>query len=238
MKSNDAVQAAKLKKKARVRRTNAQLFLDTLTELSDGEPRLIGNKALRDALGWDENRYVRIRSELVDQQKVIVGRGQGGTVGLAATPGTKALTVFISYSHLDEPFRNDLVKHLEPLRRLQLIETWHDRKIKAGEEWDKAISEKLESAAIILLLISVDFINSSYCYDLELERAIERHAAGEAKVIPVILRPCMWHQTPFSKLQALPKEARAVSLWADRDEALVSVAEGIRVMAEQLLSST
>jgi hypothetical protein len=88
------------------------------------------------------------------------------------------------------------------------------------------------------LHISIDFINSSYCYDIELERAVERHAAGEARVIPIILRPCMWHQTPFSKLQALPKDARAVSLWADRDEVLVSVAEGIRAVAEQLLSST
>jgi hypothetical protein len=223
---------------SRVRRTNAQLFLDRLTELSGKEQQLVSNRALREALGWDDDRYSRIRSELVDQGKVIVGRGYGGRVGLANAPGSKALTVFISYSHADEGFRAELVKHLEPLRRLQLIEAWHDGKMKAGEEWDKAISSHLENADIILLLVSIDFINSSYCYDVELERAIERHAKSEAKVIPVILRSCMWQQTPFAKLQALPKDARAISLWHDRDEALVNVVEGIRQVAEQLLSTT
>jgi hypothetical protein len=118
---------------------------------------------------------------------------------------------------------------LEPLRRLKLIEAWHDRKIKPGEEWDKSISINLEKADIILLLISIDFINSSFCYDIELERAIERQATKEAEVIPIILRNCMWQQTSFGKLQALPKDARPVSLWADRDDALVNVADGMMV---------
>jgi hypothetical protein len=224
-------------KKKRARRTNAQLFIDELTKLSGGEQKLVANKALRETLEWDEDRYARIRSELVDQRKVIVGRGQGGTVGLASAPGAKALVVFISYSHADEAFKTDLLKHLEPLRRMQLIETWHDRKIKPGEEWDKSISTILEKAHIILLLVSIDFINSPYCYDIELERAIERHSTNEAVVIPVILRSCMWKQTPFAKLQALPKDARAVSLWPDRDEALMAVADGIRQAAEQILAS-
>jgi hypothetical protein len=226
------------KRKPRVRRTNAQLFLDKLTELSRGEQQLIPNRTVREALGWDDDRYSRIRAELVDQRKVIVGQGQGGRVGLASAPGSKALTVFISYSHADEVPKTELIKHLEPLRRLQLIEAWHDRKIKAGEEWDKVISAHLVSADIILLLVSIDFINSSYCYDVELERAIERHAKAEARVIPIILRSCMWQQTPFAKLQALPKDARAISLWPDRDEALVNVVEGVRQVAEQLLSKT
>ena len=226
------------KRKTVVRRTNAQLFLDMLTKASEGEQRLLPNRTLREALGWDDDRYNRIRAELVDQGTVIVGRGQGGTVGLANAPGSKPLTVFVSYSHADEAFKTDLGKHLEPLRRLQLIDPWHDRKIKAGEEWDKVISAHLKTADIILLLISIDFINSQYCYDIELELAIERHAKGEARVIPIILRSCMWQQTPFAKLQALPKDARAISLWPDRDDALVNVAEGVRQAAEQLLSTT
>jgi TIR domain len=229
---------AKRTARRRIRRTNAQLFLDKLTQLSEGQQQLIGNKTLREALGWEDDRYSRIRSGLVDQRKVIVGRGYGGTVGLATAPGTKALSIFISYSHADEAFKTELVKHLEPLRRLQLVETWHDRKIKAGDEWDKVISANLEHADIVLLLVSIDFINSSYCYDVELERALDRHAAGDARVIPIILRSCMWHQAPFAKLQALPKDARAVSLWSDRDEALVNVVEGVRQVAEQLLSAT
>ena len=212
------------------------MFLDELKELGGGK-QLVGNITLREKLGWNENKYHRIRRDLVDQQKVIPGRGKGGSVMLASLPGTKGLTVFISYSHVDENFRNDLVKHLDPLRRLGLIETWHDRKIKPGEVWDSAISSNLENAQIILLLVSIDFINSEYCYDVELERALERHDNGEAKVIPIILRACMWQQTPFAKLQTLPKDAQAVALWPDRDSAFVNVAEGIRQAAKDLLET-
>jgi hypothetical protein len=222
------------KKTARNRRTQAQMFLDGLKQLG-GSKQLIGNITLREKLGWDENKYRRIHRDLVDQQKVIPGRGKGGSVMLASLPGTKGLSVFISYAHADENFRNDLVKHLDPLRRLGLIETWHDRKIKPGEVWDRAISTNLEKAQIILLLVSIDFINSEYCYDVELERALERHDNGQAKVIPIILRACMWQQTPFAKLQALPKDAEAVTLWPDRDAAFVNVAEGIRQAAKDLL---
>jgi TIR domain len=231
--------SGKRKKRSRIRRTHAQLFLDKLKKLSGSEQTLVGNMSLRQALGWDEERYFRVRAQLYDQRQVILGKGKGGTVGLADAPGTgtNALSVFISYSHADETFKTDLTKHLEPLRRLKLIEAWHDRKIKPGEEWDKSISVNLEKADIILLLISIDFINSPYCYDIELERAIERQAAKEAEVIPIILRNCMWQQTPFGKLQALPKDARPVSLWPDRDDALVNVADGIRQVAEQLLAS-
>ena len=227
---------ARAKRPARSRRTNAQLFLDKLSDLTGGEAKLIGNKTLREELGWDEPRYTRIRGELLNQDKIIVGRGYGGSVGLATLPGAKGLSVFVSYTHADEEFKIELLKHLEPLRRQLLIDAWHDRKLKAGEEWDKVISANLESADIILLLVSIDFINSKYCFDVELERALERHQSNEARVIPIILRTCMWQQTPFANLQALPKDARAVSLWPDRDEAYLNVAEGIRQVAQELLS--
>jgi hypothetical protein len=87
-----------------------------------------------------------------------------------------------------------------------------------------------------LLLVSIDFINSKYCYDIELEAAMERHSKGNAVVIPVILRSCFWHNTPFAKLQALPKDAKAISSWTDRDEALAAVAEGVRQIAEGRLA--
>jgi TIR domain len=148
------------------------------------------------------------------------------------------LTVFVSYTHTDEEYKADLLKHLEPLRRRQLIDAWHDGKIKAGEQWDKTITSNLDAADIILLLVSIDFINSTYCYEVELERALERHEAGSARVVPIILRPCMWQKAPFASLQVLPKDARAVSLWLNRDEALVNVAEGIRQVAEELLASS
>ena len=221
----------------RKRRSQRELFLDKLRELSNGEQTLIGNIKLRESLGWDEARYNRIKLQLREENAVIVGTGKGGSVGLADAPGTSALSLFVSYSHTDEALKNDMLKHIEPLKRLNLIDSWHDRKLLAGEDWEKSISSNLEKADIILLLVSIDFINSKYCFDIELDRALERHAQQEATVIPVILRNCLWQYTSFAKIQVLPKDAKAVCAWSDRDEAFANVADGIRVVAEQIRAS-
>ena len=219
------------------RRTYAEIFLDTLTDLSGDEPCLVGNKTLRRALDWDEDRYEMIKNQLYYEGQIILGRGKGGSVGLASAPGSEALRLFISYSHVDQSLKNELVKHLAPLKRLNLIEAWHDGVLKPGDEWEDEIAAELEAADIILLLVSIDFINSQFCYDVELERALERHSEGTAVVIPVILRSCHWQQTPFAKLQALPKDAQAINSWSDRDEAFTNVVDGIRSVAEDLLAS-
>lgn len=220
----------------RNRRSYREIFLDTLGKLSSQGESLVGNGTLRDALGWDEERYQSIKNQLRLERAILVGRGRGGTVGLADTPGSEGLNVFVSYSHVDEELKTELMKHLDPLRRQHGIETWHDRKLKAGDEWDKSISTALEKADLILLLVSIDFINSKYCFDIELEAAMERHAKNEARVVPIVLRNCLWQQTPFAKLQALPKDGKAVASWPNRDDALVNVAEGIRQVVEDLLS--
>jgi hypothetical protein len=140
----------------------------------------------------------------------------------------RPIEVFYSYSHKDEDLRNELEAHLALLRREGSITGWHDRKIGAGTEWKNSINEHLESARVILLLISSDFLASDYCYDIELKRAMERHNSGEARVIPIILRSCDWASAPFVKLQALPKNAKPIKSWDDRDEAFTDVAAGIR----------
>jgi hypothetical protein len=224
-------------KQARKRRTYRELFLVKLNELAGSEPKLISNASLRTALGWDdEDRYRRIKRQLLDEGIIIAGRGRGGAVGLADVTN-EGLKLFISYSHSDEELKDELIKHLEPLRHRNMIEEWHDRKITAGKEWGKEISRELSSADIILLLISIDFINSEYCYGTEMERAIERHQKGEARVIPIILRSCLWQYAPFAKLQALPKDAKAVQSWSDRDEALTDIVDGIGKVAEELLEA-
>ena len=130
--------------------------------------------------------------------------------------------------------RDQLDSHLVQLKHDGVISGWHDRRISAGQEWDGEIDEHLNSAAIILLLVSSDFLASSYCYDTEVNRAMERHGAGEARVIPVILRACDWHSAPFGKLQAAPKDGTPVKLWPDQDVALLDIAKEIRRVAGEL----
>jgi hypothetical protein len=144
------------------------------------------------------------------------------------------VTVFLSYAHRDERLRQELDKHLSPLRRSALIETWHDRRITPGAELNAEIDQCLASADLVLLLISPDFINSDYCYCREMRVALRRHAKGQARVIPIILRPVDWLRTPVGRLLAAPRDARPVTTWNRRDDALLDVATSVRRAAEEI----
>ncbi|MET0622972.1 MAG: tetratricopeptide repeat protein [Pyrinomonadaceae bacterium] len=153
----------------------------------------------------------------------------------AAKP--EPLELFYSYSHKDKALRDELETHLAMLKNEGVIRGWHDRQIMAGQEWDGKIDEHLNSADIILLLASPDFLASEYCFDIEVARAMERHESREARVIPIILRPCEWQRAPFSKLQSLPIGLVPITRWPDRDEAFLNVTQGIRRVVEDFISS-
>src|SRR5437016_4520884 len=145
------------------------------------------------------------------------------------------LSVFISYAHEDESWRQQLEAHLSLLRREGLVADWHDRQIIPGTDWAQEIDEHLETAAIILLLVSSDFLASDYCYEIEMRRALQRHQHKEARVIPIILRPCDWQSAPFARLQALPRGGKPVVKWDNQDEAFQDIALGLRrVIAEYI----
>jgi O-acetyl-ADP-ribose deacetylase (regulator of RNase III) len=146
----------------------------------------------------------------------------------------QGIEVFISYAHEDETLRQRLGKALSSLRREGLITDWHDREITAGSEWSTEIDQHLDSARVILVLLSFDFFASDYCYGFEMTRALERHRAGDARVIPVVLRAVDWTHSPLGKLQALPKDGKPVTSWPDQDSAFLDVTEGIRAALRQL----
>ena len=151
-----------------------------------------------------------------------------GTRAMEKKP-LQPLELFFCYSHEDEELRQSLQKHLRGLTRQGHIAIWHDRQISAGTEWKREIDKHLDTAQIILLLVSPDFMNSDYCYSVEMKRAMQRHQRGDAHVIPVILRPTLWKDAPFGKLQVLPTDAIPVvsGKWHNQDEAFEDVAEGI-----------
>ena len=148
------------------------------------------------------------------------------------------MQLFFSYSHKDEATRDELETHLVMLKRQGVIETWHDRRIIAGDEFDGQISEHLESAGIILLLVSPYFLASTYCYDVELTRAMERHDAGEARVIPVIVDPCDWHLAPFGKLLAMPEDGKPISKFPNVHDGFLQITKAIRRAANDAASSS
>lgn len=142
----------------------------------------------------------------------------------------------MSYSHEDEDMKNELDKALVALKKNEKIEVWQDRKLMGGDVWNDAIIKEIRAADIILLLISVDFNNSKYIWEKELDIAMKRHEANEARIIPVILRTCDWHSMPYGKLQALPTGSVPVRKFTDPDEAYTDIAMGIRRVVDYMLS--
>lgn len=156
---------------------------------------------------------------------------------MAHIPATTApVTLFYSYAHEDELLRGELQDHLAILERRGVIRSWHDRAIVPGHDWSHEIDQHLRQAELVLLLISKDFVASDYIMGVELGLAMERQQRGEATVVPILLRPVDLQpedaqDMPFVNLlkpQGLPRDLKAVTTWANRDEAWTNVAGGLR----------
>jgi hypothetical protein len=143
------------------------------------------------------------------------------------------IKVFLSYSHKDVALQKELDEHLGALRHEGIIDTWWDSQIPIGNIWSEDIARQLEAADLILLLVSSAFLASTYCYVKEMRRAVERYDAGEARVVPILLRPCLWELAPFAKIQGLPKGMVPVTTTPPdrRDEIWTEVVKGIHQAA-------
>ena len=150
------------------------------------------------------------------------------------TSALGALELFCSYSTDDEEYRRAFERALAGMRRAGLLSTWNFRKVAPGEHLDTQINIALKRASIIVLLVSSSFLDSDYCWDVEMRAAVERHDRGEAWIVPVIVRSCLWADAPFARLNALPKDAKPVSSWANTDEAWTDVARGIRSVVDSI----
>lgn len=146
------------------------------------------------------------------------------------------IELFCCYAHRDQSFFEELKEYLKPLQRKGLFSLQSDADILPGSNWEEEISRHLNTAQIILLLISPSFIASDYCYDREMVHAMERHFAGTICVIPIILRPVdSWKDAPFGILQALPRNGEPLTskYWASRDDAYLEIVRGIRITVEE-----
>lgn len=147
-------------------------------------------------------------------------------------PRNKPIKLFISYSHKNASDRERFEVHLAVPIRQGLVEVWHDRMIIAGADWGGTIDEHLNSADIIVFLVSADFVASAYVWDCELARALERHDRDEAVIVPIIVAPVYWKGAPFGRLKMLPPDARPISLWRNRDHAWSQTATAVCKLAE------
>lgn len=196
-----------------------------LDKASPDEVRILIQDLLESEVFREEALKVDFEIAIVrnPDARVILKNGKNESLS-----NNQGILLFCSYSHKDEEHKESLDNHLSALKRQGFVNFWHDRLISAGDQWEDAIDENLEEAEVILLLISADFLASEYCYGKEMNRALARHNLRESKVIPIIVRPVDWQQTPFAKLQVIPKDGRAITLWDNQDEAWSLVAKEIR----------
>jgi hypothetical protein len=143
------------------------------------------------------------------------------------------LKMFIGYAPEDKSRLNTLKTHLRPLERAGLIEAWDDRNVSPGGEKGKEIQRHLSEARIILLLLSPAFLDCQDCYDIQMSMALERYKQAEARVIPILLRPCAWQSTPLKELQPLPKDGKPISQH-NKDEVFFAVSEEIAEVVKSL----
>lgn len=146
----------------------------------------------------------------------------------------KKINIFCSYAHKDQRYFHRLKTHLASLERHYPLTVWSFLDISPGRRWDQEIQDHLGSAQIVLLLISPDFLASDYCYSEEMKHAIELHERGEARVIPIILRPVSWQGTPFGNLQALPPGAEPVTRWRKQEDAFFAITTALKKVIEEL----
>jgi len=172
----------------------------------------------------------RVNPEKLTFAEVVRGRPAPAMRGaMQAAPAVAPCSkLFCSYSHKDEKYRAELETHLALLSRQGAVHLWHDRKIQPGQNWKDEIDDNINHADLVLLLVSADFVASEYCYGIEAKRALDRAAAGETRVVPILVRKCDLEGIPFEKLHWLPTGSKPVKNWSDRDSAWADVAAGIR----------
>jgi hypothetical protein len=153
---------------------------------------------------------------------------------------SRPIQIFISYADEDQDLYIRMIRHLSNLGRQGVIKHWSYQNITAGSEWEREIDAHLNSAQIILLLISVHFMSSDRCYELELPRAMAQSRRGTAIVMPILLSAVDWEGSPFSHLKVLPSNGEPItsSEWDNRDEAFEEVCQEIREAIEELRSKS
>jgi hypothetical protein len=147
----------------------------------------------------------------------------------------KKVEIYCCYAHEDDEYLQMLKAHLNPFLRKGSILFWDDTNISPGAVWQDEVDNHLETASMVLLLVSADFMNSDYCYSKEMTRVMQQHEEGTIRVIPIIVRPVAWQEAPFGKLQVLPTGAKAVSLWGNRDQGFLDIVQGIAKVANECL---
>ncbi len=144
--------------------------------------------------------------------------------------------VFISYSHLDEEWKDRLVSHLAVSQKQGQLELWHDRMIGAGEDWERRIQAAMDAASVAILLVSANYLTSGFILREEVSRLLERRANEGLRIFPVVIKPCDWEAVDWLRRMNLrPKDGRPLSGGNEHeiDQAFAEIAREIRELLKR-----
>ncbi|HWS99547.1 MAG TPA: TIR domain-containing protein [Pyrinomonadaceae bacterium] len=153
----------------------------------------------------------------------------------------KKPTVFISYSHKDEEWKDRLVTHLGVLQNEGLLDLWEDRRIAAGDEWYAEIEEAMNAASVAIMLVSANFLNSKFILTEEVPSLLQQRAEKGVRVFPVIIKPFAWETVGWlRRLQLRPKDGRPLSAGNENqiDTDLAAIATEIYLLLRSATDST
>ena len=166
------------------------------------------------------------------------------TISYEETPKPKEfireapMKIFISYSHKDEDFKDELIIMLASLQRRGVIDAWQDRRIEEGDEWHQEIQDAMNDCELAILLVSANFLASPFIQDEEIPKLLKRRMEEDLRVVPIIVKQCMWQSEPVIKdLQALPRDGKPVITFSkdngDRDQVWTDIAKAIEKRAKK-----
>ncbi len=156
-----------------------------------------------------------------------------GPVRYAASMGVRKNSVFISYSHKDQQFLDELLEHLVPLTRAGKIAAWSDRQIQPGAEWRAEIDIALASAKVVVLLVSPSFMASDFVHEHELGPALQAAETTTVRILWFMVRACSYTGSPIAKYQAIISPEKSLAeMKAERGRAYVTISEAILEAAQ------
>ena len=170
-------------------------------------------------------------------QQIEFGQGKSGKPIAKLKFKSEGLKVFLSYSHKDEDFKDELVMMLAGLQRHGIIDAWQDRRIEEGDEWYQEIQDAINNCDLAILLVSANFIASRFIQDEELPKLLKRRVKDGLQVVPIIVKPCLWQSQPLIRdIQVLPRDGKPVITFSkdngDRDQVWTDIANAIEKRAK------
>lgn len=142
--------------------------------------------------------------------------------------------VFVSYAHDNAEWLATISRMLRGLQTSGIIEPFDDRLIAIGQEWDATIKAKLDEADLVILIVTFDFLGSTYINQVEIDRALQRHEEHRTCLLPIIAKECDWQHQNWAKIGVWPTRDSKVLPLADRENtnaALTEISKDIRKWA-------